>query len=163
MSEAYFQHSKDYIKKLYLQDTPVKKLLQIFDVQQSTLYSWIKREKWDEEKKARQSKSARTPEILKEMIEDMIADLHKRSKENKLPPDEFASISDALAKITKSLKSLYRDHDYLDVFIKMFTEFVTYIDDSSHKLPEDFRNRLSELSKGFSQHLINKYSAKNFR
>ncbi len=154
-----YSDMKPYVKQMYLNNMTAAKLCELFAIPSSTIYSWITRDKWDDEKNALQSKSARSPEILRGMLDDILVSFHERR--NEISVKEIVAGADAIAKITKSLKSLYKDQDYLEMFLKLFSEFLAYL--NQQNLSEDFRNKLSELSKGFSSHLVTKYSAKNFK
>lgn len=79
------------------------------------------------------------------------------------PPEEVAAaiskISDSISKITKTIRSLYKDHDRLESILFAIKELIDFIrlEADASTLPEEFFQSLGTLLDKFKTYVINKY------
>lgn len=151
---------KPHIKELYMQGRTVEDIITtVRGAKPSTVYHWVKKENWDTLRDKKLNKFTNAPEILLDMLYKMFEEL----KENLSNETNFAKVSDAILKITKSIKSLSKEKDRLSSVIFTMTELSKYINscDDSVLYDAEFRTKLDKLLEGFQNLMLDKYSPKN--
>ena len=152
---------KNEIRTLYVEGKEPSDILKLFPyIKSSTLYYWMKKEKWKQVKDKKLNQYSYTPEILLGSLQKMIDGLDKKLED----PDAVAKSADAISKIVKSIKSLSKDKDRLSSIIFTISELSKYINDCpfSNIFTDDFRNTLDKLLSGFQNKMLEKYNPKNF-
>jgi transposase len=149
---------KSYIKKLYTVDGyEVRAICAALNADRSerTIYNWIKKESWDALREELQKKSIKSPEILTKALEEQIEKLSEAGG-----PEAVAKIADSIAKITKTIKTLYRDRDPLGNILFTLADLGQFVVEYSKTkvLPEEFFTNFRTLLEAYQQHALRKYS-----
>lgn len=169
MDNDLLQIIKPNVKDLYMKGHSVPKICEFFaDLQPSTVYYWVKEEKWKEQRESKVNLIVNTPDLLMQALDTMLVKtlLEGKDSEGKpiiANPDSVAKITDSVVKITASIKRLSKDRDNLGSIIftmKSFTEFMNEQDANIYD--NAFREKLVKLITGFSTQSIKQYSPKNF-
>jgi transposase len=95
---------KDSVKALYMQGKEATEISELLDVAASTIYNWINNENWKAERTSRKRDFSRSPEKLMVALDDLMIKMSESKDQS-----EFAKYADAFSKITKSVRSLYKD------------------------------------------------------
>ncbi len=164
---------KPLIKDMFIKGTPVPQICEFFSgLNQSTVHNWIKKENWKAERDSKASMYLNTPDILMKALDAMLTELttpkidELTGKEVTIlsSPAAVAKLSDAIAKIVKSIKSLSKDKDYLASIIFSLRELTTYMNELDADIYDsDFREKLTKLFTGFQKLAVEKYSPSNYK
>lgn len=147
---------KPYIKKLYVEDNwDVPGIAAALNRNAKTIYNWVKAENWDQLREESNKKSVKTPEILTKALEEQIEKLSEAGG-----AEAVAKIADSISKITKTIKSLYKDQDRLGSILFVLTELGKFIREEakSGTLPDDFFSSLRSLLDRFQIYALKNYS-----
>jgi len=150
---------KPAIKSMYMQGSLAPELALVFkDVPVSTIYSWITKEGWKAERDSAEKNIANAPQVLMQAFVSLLTKV-----KNEGTADGLASNADAISKIAKAYKTLFKESDILDMAIWFFKEFGTFLRDAKFEVPidQEFFDKLDVILQKFQRHLIIKYSPKN--
>ncbi len=131
---------KPYIKKLYIEDGwEVPGIAAALNRNAKTIYNWVKNEQWDQLREEQNKKSSKTPEILTKALEEQIEKLSQAGG-----AEAVAQIADSISKITKTIKSLYKDQDRLGSILFVTADLGKFLRDEApaSSLPVDFFTNL---------------------
>lgn len=152
---------KPEIKRLYIDGRDVPEICKMFpSANDSTLYTWIKKEGWKTMRDEKMKRFIKSPEILLQMLDDMIQEIPKQVKN----PKEVSQTADAISKIVKSIKTLSKDKDRLGSVLFVTGEIGKHMNDqeNGYIFDEEFRSKFDKLLESFQSKMILKYSEKNF-
>jgi len=147
---------KPYIKKLYVEDGwDVPGIAAALNRNAKTIYNWVKAENWEALREESNKKSAKTPEILTKALEEQIEKLSAAGG-----ADAVAQIADSISKISKTIKSLYKDQDRLGSVLFVTADFGAFMRDEakSRILPDDFFTNLRTLLDRYQEYALKKYT-----
>ena len=151
---------KPEVRKLYLDGKDVTDIIKLFpSLNQSTIYNWIKKDNWSTIRDSKLSKYTNAPELLLEMLYKMFEQLGEDLKDSV----KTAKNSDAILKIIKSYKSLWKEGDRLSSVIFTVGEMIKYLNktDNAQMFEEVFRDKMEKFLIGFQNLMIEKYSPNN--
>jgi len=152
---------KPEIKRLYLDGKDVPEICKMFpSANDSTLYTWIKKENWKTLRDEKMKRFIKSPEILMTTLENMITKLNDKIDD----PDAVAKSADSIVKIIKSIKTLSKDKDRLGSVLFVTGELGKHMNDqdNGYIFDEDFRTKFDKLLESFQSKMILKFSEKNF-
>ena len=159
---------KPEIKRQFLDGKSVIEIRKFFPkVSNSTIYSWVKREKWETLRDEKIKKYTDSPEILLDMLNQLMQEIPDILKKEEMTTSDKAAatvkISDSISKVCKSIKTLSKDKDRLSQIIFTISELGKFMNecDFKHSLDADFRAKLDRLLSGFQSKMIEKYSPIN--
>jgi len=154
-------------KRLYLEGRSPSDILKLFPtLSSSTLYTWKKKFKWDELRDTKMKKFTNSPEILLDMLEELLSKVPGMLASEDIDVNQkstnIAKISDSVSKICSSIKSLSKDKDRLSAILFSMEELGNYINiaPDKHLFDDEFRIKFDALLSGFSSHILDKYSEK---
>ena len=154
-------------KRLYLEGRTPGDILRLFpSLSSSTLYTWKKKFKWDELRDTKMKKFTNSPEILLDMLEELLNKVPAMLEDVEIGINQkttnIAKISDSVSKICKSIKSLSKDKDRLSSVLFAIEELGRYINNApdKHLFDDEFRIKFDKLLSGFSEYILDKYSTK---
>ena len=156
MAANSIKQLKPYIKKLFTEDCwEVPGIAAALNCNPKTIYNWVKKDNWLQLREELSKKSAKTPEILLKALEEQIDKLSEAGG-----ADAVAQIADSISKISRTIKTLYKDHDRLGSVLFVLADFGEYIkqEASAGILPDEFFSHLRTLLDGYQQHALKKYS-----
>ena len=152
---------KPEIKRLYLDGRDVPEICKMFpSANDSTLYTWIKKENWKTLRDEKMKRFIKSPEILMNTLEKMITKLDEKIQD----PDAVSKAADSIVKIVKSIKTLSKDKDRLGSVLFVTGELGKHMNDqdNGYIFDEDFRTKFDKLLESFQSKMILKFSEKNF-
>lgn len=153
---------KPEIKRLYIEEQmDVTEICAMHPgAADSTIYTWIRKEKWNALRDEKMKKFIKSPEILMNMLEKMIEGLGESIND----PVALAKSADAISKITKSIKSLIKEKDRLGSILFATGELAKHMNEQSgqHIYDSEFRDKFDKLLSTFQEKMILKYSPKNY-
>ncbi|HMQ79202.1 MAG TPA: hypothetical protein PKE39_04455 [Ignavibacteria bacterium] len=147
---------KPYIKKLYVEDCwDVPGIAAALNRNAKTIYNWVKAENWDQLREELNKKSAKTPEILLKALEEQIEKLSEAGG-----VDAISKVADSISKISKTIKSLYKDQDRLGSILFVIADIGKFIKEEARTgiLPEDFFGNLRTLLDRYMIYALKTYS-----
>lgn len=147
---------KPYIKKLYVEDGwDVPGIAAALNRNAKTIYNWVKAENWEQLREESNKKSAKTPEILTKALEEQIEKLSSAGG-----AEAVAQIADSISKISKTIKSLYKDQDRLGSILFVTSDFGKFIREEAKSglLPDDFFTSLRNLLDRYQEYALKTYS-----
>lgn len=150
---------KPAIKTMYMQGSSAPEITLIFkDVPVSTVYSWITKEGWKSEKEAADKNIANAPQVLMSAFVELLNKIR-----NEGTADDLAANADAVSKIAKAYKTLFKEADILNTALWFFKEYASYLRDNKSQLilDQEFYDKQDIVLQGFQKYLIIKYSPKN--
>jgi len=164
---------KPIIKDLFLSGKDVPEICDMFTgLGTSTVYGWIKKERWKELRDSKVSQYVNSPDILMNALHTMLKHLTegtiKKEDGTEMPilssPGAVVQISDAVSKLVKSIKSLSKDKDYLGSIVFTIGLLSKYMNENDENAlyDETFRDKLVKLLSGFQTECVKRYSPKNF-
>lgn len=151
---------KPQIKTLFLSGTDVPEICESFrTVNPSTIYTWIRKEGWREQRDGKLKTFNKSPEILLEALDNMIKELSDNVKD----PVAMAKAADAISKMSKSIKTLSKDKDRLGNVLFVIGELGKHMNDQDNGFyyDEAFRNKFDKLLDTFQSKMILKFNPKN--
>lgn len=155
---------KPEIKRLYTDGKDVPEICEMFPkANDSTIYTWIRKEDWKLLRDQKMQRFIKSPEILMQMLENMIDGL--ADKDGKiLDSTNAAKSADSISKIVKSIKTLSKDKDRLGSVLFVTGELGKHMNeqDNGYLFDDEFRNKFDKLLETFQAKMILKYSEKNF-
>ncbi|MBX7047492.1 MAG: hypothetical protein K1X86_16820 [Ignavibacteria bacterium] len=165
---------KPLIKELYLGGKDVPELCDLFSgLPTSTVYNWIKNEKWKELRNSKVQQYINTPDVLMSSLDTMLNELQNGKIElddgKEIPilsnPRSVVQIADAVSKIVKSIKSLRKEKDYLSSIVFSVNLLAKFMNENNEQDIYDdiFCDKLVKLLSAFETDCIKKYSPKNFK
>lgn len=165
---------KPIIKQLYLDGKDVPEICDMFTgLGTSTVYNWIKKEKWKELRESKVQQYIDSPDILMNALNTMLKELTEgkieREDGTEVPilsvPSAVVQIADAVSKIVKSIKSLQKEKDYLSSIVFSVNLLAKFMNENDEQALYDdvFRDKLVKLLSAFQTDCIKKYSPKNFK
>lgn len=152
---------KPEIKRLYIDGKDVPEICKMFpSANDSTLYTWIKKEGWKTMRDEKMKRFIKSPEILMQSLETLIVKLNDKADD----PDAVAKASDSIVKIIKSIKTLSKDKDRLGSVLFVTGEIGKHMNDqeNGYIYDEEFRIKFDKLLESFQSKMILKFSEKNF-
>ena len=152
---------KPEIKRLYLDGVSVPEICAMYKkANDSTIYTWIRKENWKVLKDEGLKRFTDSPEILLQSLKDMIGKLHEKVDD----PDAVAKSSDSISKIAKTIKTLWKDKDRLGSVLFVTGELGKHMNeqDNGFIYDQEFRDKFDKLLESFQSKMILKYSQKNF-
>jgi hypothetical protein len=171
MSERYRTSNKllkPQVERMYLDGKDPGDILKLFPtLPSSTLYGWIKKYKWDTVRNNKIQMYSKSPEILLQMLEQLINEVGDIFKNEETSTTEkaksVAQISDSISKIVRSIKSLSKDQDRLGSILFTIEQLGKHMNKSelSHLFDVDFRNKFDKLLQSFQEWSLETYSPKN--
>lgn len=147
---------KPYIKKLFVEDGwGVPGIAAALNRPPKTIYNWVNKESWEKLREEQNKKSLKTPEILTKALEEQIEKLSAAGG-----AEAVAQIADSISKISKTIKSLYKEQDRLGSVLFTMADFGAFVRDQAKNklLPDDFFSSLRELLEAYSTYALQKYS-----
>lgn len=150
---------KPAIKSMYMQGSTAPELSIVFkDVPISTIYSWVTKEGWKAERDSAEKNISNAPQVLMAAFVSLLTKVKDEGK-----AEDLASNADAIAKIAKAYKTLFRESDVLESALWFFKEFGTFLRDSSNGIVIDpeFYEKLDSILQQFQRYLVIKFSPKN--
>ena len=154
---------KPEIKRLYIEGKDVPEICEMFpNANDSTVYTWIRKEDWKVLRDQKMKRFIKSPEILMQMLEDMISGLGNAGALK--DPAAVAKTADSISKIVKSIKTLSKDRDRLGSVLFVTGELGKHMNDqdNGYLYDEEFRGKFDKLLESFQSKMILKYSEKNF-
>lgn len=154
---------KPEIKRLYIEGKDVPEICEMFPkANDSTVYTWIRKEDWKVLRDQKMKRFIKSPEILMQMLEDMISGLGNAGALK--DPAAVAKTADSISKIVKSIKTLSKDRDRLGSVLFVTGELGKHMNDqdNGYLYDEEFRGKFDKLLESFQAKMILKYSEKNF-
>lgn len=155
---------KPEIKRLYIEGKDVPEICEMFPkANDSTIYTWIRKEDWKLLRDQKMKRFIKSPEILMQMLEDMISGLADKDGIIK-DPTGAAKAADSISKIVKSIKTLSKDKDRFGSVLFVIGELGKHMNDqeNGYLYDEEFRHKFDKLLETFQAKMILKYSEKNF-
>lgn len=150
---------KEAIRQLYINGETVPDICKKYPyLNKTTVYNWVKKENWDNDKETLISSFTSSPEIMLKSLDTMIKNLGEKVED----PKQVASIADSISKIVKSIKSLYKDKDRYSAIIFVVGELGGFLHENQALYDDTFRVQLINLLQGFKNEMRKKYSPKNF-
>jgi hypothetical protein len=160
---------KPQAERMYMDGKEPPEILSMFPtLPSSTLYNWIKKGKWDEVRDNKIQMYTKSPEIMLQMLEQMINEVPAVLSNGEMSASAkagvVAKVSDSISKICKSIKTLSKDQDRLGSVLFTIEELGKYMNQSdlSHLFDPEFRGKFDKLLQGFQNLMLEKYSPKNF-
>lgn len=147
---------KPYIKKLYIEDNwEVPGIAAALNRNPKTIYNWVKNEQWDQLREEANKKSAKTPELLLNALEEQI---EKLSQEGGV--EAISKVADSISKISKTIKSLYKDQDRLGSVLFVTADFGKFIREEAKSgiLPDEFFLHLRTLLDRYQSYALKTYA-----
>jgi uncharacterized protein YjcR len=159
---------KPEVKKMYLDGKSVNDIRSLIKgIPVSTLYGWIKKEKWDEIRDKKLKQYTQSADILMNMLDKLINQIPVLIESQDIPINErvraIAQMSDSIQKIVKSIKTISKDNDRLSSIIFTVGEMVNLLNKKESRLvyDEEFRVKLDKFLGEFQTYAVEKYSPKN--
>lgn len=159
---------KPEIKRLYLEGKSVADICNLIKgAQQSTLYGWINKEKWNEIRDGKLKQYTDTPDILMNMLDQLIKQIPVLIESQDIPITErvraVAQMSDSIQKIVKSIKTISKDKDRLSSIIFTVGEMCNLLNTKESRLiyDDEFRIKFDKFLAEFQNYAVSKYSPKN--
>jgi adenosyl cobinamide kinase/adenosyl cobinamide phosphate guanylyltransferase len=152
---------KPEIKRLYIDGKDVPEICSMFPkANDSTIYTWIRKESWKTLRDQKMKRFIKSPEILMDTLEKMITGLDEKIQD----PDAVSKAADSIVKIVKSIKTLSKDKDRLGSVLFVTGELGKHMNDqdNGYIFDEEFRTKFDKLLESFQSKMILKFSEKNF-
>jgi transposase len=171
------QELKPIIQNCYVnQLMEVGELSKRYNISKTIIYRWVKQGSWREKREKKGDLKRRTPEILLDDLQAILNTIKQAREYLEIKGSQQTTLddmkqslsiitkcSDAVSKITKSIRTTFRDLDRLDSILFAFGEFRIYVADEQKKkgYDEEFYEKLDKLLEGFQDEVIKKFSPKN--
>lgn len=151
---------KPQVKTLFLSGTDVPEICDSFrGLNPSTVYTWIRKEGWREQRDKKIESFNKSPDMLLEMLDTMIRGLDEQIHD----PVQVAKIADSISKIVKSIKTLSKDKDRLGNVIFVIGELGKHMNEQNNSFiyGNEFRDKFDNLLESFQSKMILKYNPRN--
>lgn len=159
---------KPQCKKLYIEDGwEIGDIAKSLRLNSRTLYDWAKKESWQAEREALLKKASKSPEILITALEGLLEKVESVTSMNVEGTEDLqdiaktvSQIADSISKITKTIKSLYKDQDRLGSILFVLADIGKFITNyrKTSTLTEEFFESLDKLLGAYQSHAITTYS-----